>query len=81
MQAADPWERVTKCWRRARFSTTKWPRERMAEKSVGKRSRRRRNIEPGRIQALGEVVNDVGADGVLANNRPMPTSDDRIRSG
>jgi hypothetical protein len=33
----------------------------MAEKSVGRRATRRRSIEPGRIQALGEIVNPSSA--------------------
>ena len=61
--------RVTSCWRRARFSSTRSRRERMAERSVGRRAARRRSIEPGRIQALGDIVNGSGADGVLANDR------------
>jgi len=34
----------------------------MAEKSVGRRATRRRSIEPGRIQAPGEIVNSSGPD-------------------
>jgi hypothetical protein len=41
----------------------------MAEKRVGRRAARRRSIEPGRIQALGEIVDRSGADGVLASDR------------
>jgi hypothetical protein len=41
----------------------------MAEKSVGRKATRRRSIEPGRILALGEIVNRLGADGVLARDR------------
>jgi hypothetical protein len=41
----------------------------MAEKSVGRRATRRRSLEPGRILALGEIVNGSRADGVLASNR------------
>jgi hypothetical protein len=69
MQAADPGEKVASCWRRARFSITRWRRERMAEKSVGRRATRRRSIEPGRIQARERIVNDFGADGLLARDR------------
>jgi hypothetical protein len=41
----------------------------MAEKSVGRRATRRRSIAPGRIQARERIVNDFGADGVLARDR------------
>ncbi len=76
MQAADPWERVTSCWRKARFSITNWRPQRMAEKSVGRIATRRRSIEPGRIQALGEIVNRSGPGGVLASNRaPVDVTD------
>jgi hypothetical protein len=37
----------------------------MAEKSVGRRATRRRSIEPGRIQASGEIVNSSGPDGLV----------------
>jgi hypothetical protein len=40
----------------------------MAEKSVGRRATRRRSIEPGRILALGEIVNPSSADGALARD-------------
>jgi hypothetical protein len=40
----------------------------MAERSVGRRATRRRSIEPGRILALGEIVNRSSADGVLASD-------------
>ena len=36
--------------------------ERMAERSVGRRAARRRSIEPGGMQALGEIVNGSRAD-------------------
>jgi hypothetical protein len=39
-----------------------------------------RSIEPGRIQALGEIVNGSGADGVLASNsRPGAAGNPRTR--
>jgi hypothetical protein len=41
----------------------------MAEMTVGRRATRRRRIEPGRIQTLGEIVNGSRVDGVLGNNR------------
>jgi hypothetical protein len=66
--------RGANCWRRARFSIARWRRERMAEKSVGRRATRRRSIEPGRILALGEIVNGSSADGVLASDRPQTSS-------
>ena len=50
-----------------RFAVIVSSRERMAEKSVGRKATRRRSIEPGRIQALGETVNRSSADGVLAS--------------
>ncbi len=40
----------------------------MAERSVGRRARRRRSIEPGRILALGRIVNGFGADADLASH-------------
>jgi hypothetical protein len=41
----------------------------MAEKSVGRKATRRRSIGPGRIQALGEIVNHSSEDGVVASYR------------
>jgi hypothetical protein len=41
----------------------------MAEKSVGGGATRRRNIEPGRIQAMREIVKSSRADGVVASDR------------
>jgi hypothetical protein len=46
----------------------------MASRAHGREERRqratrRRSIEPGRIQALGEIVDGPSADGVLATAR------------
>jgi hypothetical protein len=41
----------------------------MAERNVSRRAARRRSIEPGRTQALGEIVNGSIADGVVASDR------------
>jgi len=42
----------------------------MAERSVGRRAARRRSIEPGRILALGGIVNGSSADGVVEGQAP-----------
>jgi hypothetical protein len=45
----------------------------LAEKSVGRRATRRRSIEPGRFQALGEIVNGSSArvNGQLSSYGPV----------
>jgi hypothetical protein len=54
-------------WMSAR---TRSRRERMAERSAGRRATRRPSIEPGTFQILGRIINDSSADGVLARHRP-----------
>jgi hypothetical protein len=49
----------------------------MAETSVGRRATRRRSIEPGKIQALGEIVNRSGPDGLVATDRPLSRNANR----
>jgi hypothetical protein len=51
----------------------------MAEKSVGRRATTRRSIEPGRIPALGRIVNGSGPDGLVASDRLLNMRDERAR--